>query len=988
MAQLQHPSVLDQEGVGVQWQRFLDFNNDLADPHKSFNDFLDVVGLKTLEEHLDHLEELCSNLKEETGNFSRLWCQLLTQAATFEDIQVIWKTESDRSLEAHISQLACLQRFPRLFRDFDPDHEQRIKILGAFTSQEAEALLVSTEPTFDQGSEAAQRQRFLDLQPKLVNPEESFEDFLDIVGLETVKEHLDRLENLCKTLTGVEKSQFGRLWSRLINRQMKFDVAISGLRLGSDQSLQAHISQLAFSQQHPSISRDLYTTHEQRVESLDSSTSQAAEALFLPNSKSETLPDEIVAEGYDQTYLNAEDIVIPTLKTLQDCAAAWRPAKYLAPYTSLIAPALNGKTRLLKELSRHTCVVYMCIRPEQSSGWPPRSEWACSILIDMKRKSLEKQYERFFLAILHTVASFFDTLDELPKINRMEQWIDHSFPKKDRIGDPPFWLAVQKEMKNLPRRPEKESHALLKEALERMRKSTSFLGPTHLNLLLAIDEASQLFHSSKTSDESTFFRTFRHMLTKIPTASGVFAILADTTSQLSKFNPPTHLDSSHRLGKSGRKLFDPIYQFPTFDALVSAPPTTWQQLQSALRLLHYGSPFFGAYVNIAEKKQTVKGTVQDLIHVALEKLLGLVDTSIDPSSLTESQAIALLGCTIQPQLYGASHLNARLVASHSAQCMQIDPLRELLISEYPSQITFSSAANQYLALDESRLIRCIEILTFSCRQGHLGPEDVGALVSRIILSRAMQETMERNKPKPGGEQDPEEVVMPYGYPVRLVDFLQTLTGLSRNELELGSITAPNKKKLLDEGQLFWNHFVGIKDTPTSKDFLCQLHRGAAVHCQLNRYGFDLLFPIYLLPKGQTRLNEKRITFCGVQVKNKLHPDFRSHKWTSSSAKIHLNESNPYLVLFFTLRDPKKDLIPIPRNDKLSITDSQRQASLAFYSLHSLKFLSEGLRKALGDLMDAYPSISALHLTSPTHIKAYVQVLSPLLSSTRDNKREM
>ncbi|KAI9614319.1 hypothetical protein H4Q26_009465 [Puccinia striiformis f. sp. tritici PST-130] len=886
MAQLQHPSVLDQEGVGVQWQRFLDFNNDLADPHKSFNDFLDVVGLKTLEEHLDHLEELCSNLKEETGNFSRLWCQLLTQAATFEDIQVIWKTESDRSLEAHISQLACLQRFPRLFRDFDPDHEQRIKILGAFTSQEAEALLVSTEPTFDQGSEAAQRQRFLDLQPKLVNPEESFEDFLDIVGLETVKEHLDRLENLCKTLTGVEKSQFGRLWSRLINRQMKFDVAISGLRLGSDQSLQAHISQLAFSQQHPSISRDLYTTHEQRVESLDSSTSQAAEALFLPNSKSETLPDEIVAEGYDQTYLNAEDIVIPTLKTLQDCAAAWRPAKYLAPYTSLIAPALNGKTRLLKELSRHTCVV---------------------ILIDMKRKSLEKQYERFFLAILHTVASFFDTLDELPKINRMEQWIDHSFPKKDRIGDPPFWLAVQKEMKNLPRRPEKESHALLKEALERMRKSTSFLGPTHLNLLLAIDEASQLFHSSKTSDESTFFRTFRHMLTKIPTASGVFAILADTTSQLSKFNPPTHLDSSHRLGKSGRKLFDPIYQFPTFDALVSAPPTTWQQLQSALRLLHYGN------------------------------------TSIDPSSLTESQAIALLGCTIQPQLYGASHLNARLVASHSAQCMQIDPLRELLISEYPSQITFSSAANQYLALDESRLIRCIEILTFSCRQGHLGPEDVGALVSRIILSRAMQETMERNKPKPGGEQDPEEVVMPYGYPVRLVDFLQTLTGLSRNELELGSITAPNKKKLLDEGQLFWNHFVGIKDTPTSKDFLCQ-----------------------------TRLNEKRITFCGVQVKNKLHPDFRSHKWTSSSAKIHLNESNPYLVLFFTLRDPKKDLIPIPRNDKLSITDSQRQASLAFYSLHSLKFLSEGLRKALGDLMDAYPSISALHLTSPTHIKAYVQ----------------
>ncbi|KNZ54369.1 hypothetical protein VP01_2963g2, partial [Puccinia sorghi] len=48
-----------------------------------------------------------------------------------------------------------------------------------------------------------------------------------------------------------------------------------------------------------------------------------------------------------------------------------------------------GKARLLKELSRHICVVYICIRPEDSTGYPPRSEWAYSMLIDSKQNSLE-----------------------------------------------------------------------------------------------------------------------------------------------------------------------------------------------------------------------------------------------------------------------------------------------------------------------------------------------------------------------------------------------------------------------------------------------------------------------------------------------------------------------------------------------------------------------------------------------------------------------
>jgi hypothetical protein len=94
----------------------------------------------------------------------------------------------------------------------------------------------------------------------------------------------------------------------------------------------------------------------------------------------------------------------------------------------------------------------------------------------------------------------------------------------------------------------------------------------------------------------------------------------------------------------------------------------------------------------------------NLLEFALQKLLGTQELPVLASSLTKPQAMALLGSTIQPELYGASHLNAKLVSIHAAQCMYIDLSQELLISEHPSQVAFSLAVNQYLASDESRLI--------------------------------------------------------------------------------------------------------------------------------------------------------------------------------------------------------------------------------------------------------------------------------------------
>lgn len=115
------------------------------------------------------------------------------------------------------------------------------------------------------------------------------------------------------------------------------------------------------------------------------------------------LEDEIVAEGFNHEYRNPRDIITPTLQTLQQFASEWTATEYLAPCTTLIAPSINGKSRLLKELSRRTCVVYICLRPQEdlmSSAYPPRSEYAASVLLDSTSTTLQARYEDLLLSCI------------------------------------------------------------------------------------------------------------------------------------------------------------------------------------------------------------------------------------------------------------------------------------------------------------------------------------------------------------------------------------------------------------------------------------------------------------------------------------------------------------------------------------------------------------------------------------------------------------
>ncbi|KAH9465358.1 hypothetical protein Pst134EA_013244 [Puccinia striiformis f. sp. tritici] len=318
---------------------------------------------------------------------------------------------------------------------------------------------------------------------------------------------------------------------------------------------------------------------------------------------------------------------------------------------------------------------------------------------------------------------------------------------------------------------------------------------------------------------------------------------------------------------------------------------------------------------------------------------------------------------------------------------------------------------------------------------------MGELVSRIVLVRAMQEAMAmqqkkiwmkeavRNSPS---ATEPEQLSMPYGQSVRLVDFLKTLTGLDQKDLNLGLMDAKHKQRLLKDRRVFWNHFVSIHYTPCSASLLELLFRGAAVQCKHNQWGFDQLLTVYLQADPAAIPNEDSITFCGVQVKNVKQSrklETNSHKWTPSFAKVKLKNDNLYLVLYFNLGDmepappntvsntsqqvkhpqqatkhskialntqqkalqqktsqenePGIKIMPIPSNGRLLTGDSARRASLAFDCLDAFPFLSRDLRNALEQLLESQPNILSLHDPSATHDRSFVENVSPLIYAPED-----
>ncbi|POV94292.1 hypothetical protein PSHT_16315 [Puccinia striiformis] len=529
----------NEAAVSAQRERFLEFHSQINQPAEEFEFFYSTVGCRQV--------RVCNG-----------WCDLLKRIQPFATIVFLFDMEHNESLQKEVSRLAFARNHPKLPANFLISHEKRIEAINSKSSQEAVTLLETLQT--DQlampldGDTFAQWTRFLEIHPSLVNAEEAFLYFYHVAGLKAVQEHLNAIGSLCADLK-VDNSRFTRSWCSLLNRKSDFAQTLYLLGIQSNQSLQKEASQLAYVHHHPESCQRPETNHEKRE---DPGKPVASHLIFQ---------SQIVAEGFDHAYLNSENLIEPTIDTIAKFEAGWRSSKQLAPYSSLIAPSLSGKTRLLKEMSRRVCVVYICLRPLHSTGYPPRTDFPSAMLLDPSCAELEIRYHRMLVSILHAVADYFSVQNDKQTAQEiLNKWVDHSFPRKGHTVDPPFWTKVQKKMAEISDQSaadqsDPDMEAELSQAVRMVARSAAFMKQNNLKVILAIDEARQLLDGGKSTDMS-FFHIFRRVIKRFPTASGFFSILADTTSRVSNVNPPERHDPSHRPGEENRvKLFPPIFKF-------------------------------------------------------------------------------------------------------------------------------------------------------------------------------------------------------------------------------------------------------------------------------------------------------------------------------------------------------------------------------------------------------------------------------------------
>ncbi|KNZ48986.1 uncharacterized protein VP01_5277g1 [Puccinia sorghi] len=562
--------------------------------------------------------------------------------------------------------------------------------------------------------------RFEKLHHKFDNREELFNNLIDLAGLEKAQEYINNLYSVFESLKlhdnlEVARTLWNTPWKHFAQGKTSLDVFKEHLNLNDkDHSETIHtLIRCAHFVRFPASDHS-NMTNEQILAKLDGSATLAGDPKHNdPEIKWST---EIVQQGFHAPYQRHDLIVAPTLKALAEYAEQWDCSKYKSPYTSIIGPTMTGKTRLLMELARYVPVVYICLRPPQSTGQPPRSGLASEFLPSESNRDMNNYYLCLLAAIFKTVHGFFSRQDKSADWNEaLTAWVDYSF-QMDNTPKSDFETTVQDTIRGIQEFPKQSSESdryeKLKECLSQAASDMASVIPPgreeglktsgrekglktfgrekghkppgrekELKVLLAIDEARNLIKPKDKIKNISYFRLLRQALAFVPRHCGFFCVFTDTSSQVANLSPSLDRDPSLRLPNQGHELFAPLYKISTLDLNIPPAPSSWDELLSPGRLYSYGSPFYGLYFKNANKNRE-RPEIQAITIIATAKLMCQA-TAPTPQELTDSQCFALLGSVIQTRLSLHSPINSELVSSHAAHCLFIDRSRETIISDYP-----------------------------------------------------------------------------------------------------------------------------------------------------------------------------------------------------------------------------------------------------------------------------------------------------------------
>ncbi|KNZ57027.1 hypothetical protein VP01_225g10 [Puccinia sorghi] len=204
-----------------------------------------------------------------------------------------------------------------------------------------------------------------------------------------------------------------------------WNVTVEQCKIAKNKSTQEKFVRLAFIRRYPGFYEREQGTLVERAQYLELPVKTGLAQLKAKHTPPSVLGLDVIEAGYKSDYLRYHEIVAPSIQNLNTYVTSWQSGIYLAPYTCLIGLTMVGKTRLLMKMAEEMCVVYICLRPEDSTGEPKRSLLA-NDLLPPSSPDFKAYYIKIIAAIFLVTAKFFQLTPIISNLKkRYREWNEH-----------------------------------------------------------------------------------------------------------------------------------------------------------------------------------------------------------------------------------------------------------------------------------------------------------------------------------------------------------------------------------------------------------------------------------------------------------------------------------------------------------------------------------------------------------------------------------
>ncbi|CAG8655042.1 8476_t:CDS:2 [Funneliformis mosseae] len=365
-------------------------------------------------------------------------------------------------------------------------------------------------------------------------------------------------------------------------------------------------------------------------------------------------PELAVAEAFRIPYQNPLNIVERFQNYIDKKHAYWLSNKInRVPYRMVFQSSGYGKTRLIEQLTTKIPTLYVCLRPKESTEYPPVTPIASEIF-NRLNDVLNGQEWRFMFIIWHIIKKLHEYSLTKSAIDLWKQQLNNKWCLKfwsEVSTASEKWLTIEENDANLSK--------------GKFPFYDAYNSNNRVKIILYIDEAQYFTHHVPDRNR-TPFRILRRAMKHIAW-NGFFAIFLDTFSKISNFASSLSEDPSLRDDEAQLLLFHPFVRLTTmdiFEKMMGGPAGTSEEDQ-IVQLAKLGRPLIYSYLKVKGKSSSTQTALKRLVTLLQNKLFGRA-RSFDDSHKKDLSSIAILSVLICLDISPQSKIASELVGSYMA----------------------------------------------------------------------------------------------------------------------------------------------------------------------------------------------------------------------------------------------------------------------------------------------------------------------------------